>query len=84
MWSHGLCVGVLLLLAALTLCDPARSSRKHETASPFSLLRDMLRVFSQAIRDAFRIIDEVLADLNIVRGPDQVMSNGSAFVRCEE
>lgn len=25
----------------------------------------------EAIRDAFRIIDEVLADLNLVHGPDQ-------------
>lgn len=32
----------------------------------------LLRFPSQAIRDAFRIVDEVLADLSLVQGPDQV------------
>jgi len=41
---------------------------------PFAdpIVRLMLDGFElQAIRDAFRIIDEVLADLNLVHGPDQ-------------
>lgn len=35
----------------------------------------------QTIREAFQIIDEVLADLNFVHGPDQVSILGFACAR---
>lgn len=37
-------------------------------------------VVSQAIREAFRIMDEVLTDLSLVRGPDQVIAGAAGAV----